>query len=165
MIYLILMIVAAFVSVLSVLLITLLRKKQPRLSTKYWDFIAIAAVFFGGFAFISLLSSGVHWGQAPGDTVTKLLLIMFPTILILFMIAYVVLFFWKGGINSRVNDDERTEFAHTKSARNALLATNLALFLYLTNSETLTRSALLIVLFSGYFVYFASTFFYYYWKA
>ena len=165
MIYLILMIVAAFVSVLSVLLITLLRKKQPRLSTKYWDFIAIAAVFFGGFAFISLLSSGVHWGQSPGDMVTKLMLIMFPTILILFMIAYVVLFFWKGGINSRITDDERTEINGTKSARNALLATNLALFIYLCSSQTLTRSALLIVLFSGYVVFLASTFFYYYWKA
>ena len=165
MIYLILMIVAAFVSVLSVLLITLLRKKQPRLSTKYWDFISIAAMFFGGFAFISLLSSGVHWGQAPGDSVTKLMLIIFPVVLIVFMISYLVLYFWKGVSNSRVSDDERTEANGTKSARNALLATNLALFIYLFNSETLTRSALLIVLFSGYFIFLASSFFYYYFKA
>jgi glucan phosphoethanolaminetransferase (alkaline phosphatase superfamily) len=115
------MIVAAFVSVLSVLLITLIRKKQPRLSTKYWDFISIAAVFFGGFAFISLLSSGVHWGQAPGDSATKLMLIMFPTVLIVFMISYLVLYFWKGVSKSKVSDDERTEANGTKSARNALL--------------------------------------------
>ena len=164
MIYQILYFTAVVILVLSLLLITLLRKKQPRLSTKYWDFISIAAMFFGGFAFLSLLYHNVNLGQTPGDTITKIMLIVFPLVMTFFMIIYLVLFFWKGGINSRVNDDERTEFAHTKSARNALLATNLALFLYLTNSETLTRSALLIVLFSGYFVYFASTYFYYYFK-
>ena len=165
MIYQILMIVAAFVSVASVLLITLLRKKQPRLSTKYWDFISIAAMFFGGFAFLSLLYHTVNLGQEPGDTVTKLMLIIFPVVLIVFMISYLVLYFWKGVSNSRVSDDERTEANGTKSARNALLATNIALFVYLLNAETLTRSALLIVLFSGYFVFLASSFFYYYFKA
>ena len=165
MIYQILYFTAVGVWVLSLLLITLLRKKQPRLSTKYWDFISIGAMFFGGFAFLSLLYDTVNLGQEPGDTITKVMMIVFPGVMIVFMTMYLVLFFWKGGINSRVNDDERTEFAHTKSARNALLATNFALFIYLLNSETLTRSALLIVLFSGYFVYFASTFFYYYFKA
>ena len=165
MIYQILYFAAVVVLVLSLLLITLLRKKQPRLSTKYWDFISIAAMFFGGFAFLSLLYHDVNLGQTPSDAITKIILIVFPLVMIVFMIMYLVLFFWKGGINSRVNDDERTEFAHTKSARNALLATNIALFLYLLNSETLSRSALLIVLFCGYFVYFASTYFYYYFKA
>jgi len=47
MIYQILYFAAMVVLVLSLLLITLLRKKQPRLSTKYWDFISIGAMFFG----------------------------------------------------------------------------------------------------------------------
>ena len=165
MIYQILYFAAVVVLVLSLLLITLLRKKQPRLSTRYWDFISIAAMFFGAFALINLLTSATDTKFELNDTVTKLLLIIFPIALIAFLVLWVVLFFWKGGSTSRVTDDERTESNGTKSARNALLATNIALFVYLCNSETLTRSALLIVLFSGYFVYFASIYFYYYFKA
>jgi len=78
MIYQILYIVAAAVLVLSLLLITLLRKKQPRLSTKYWDFISIAAMYFGGFAFLSLLYHDVNLGQAPSDEITKIMLDSFP---------------------------------------------------------------------------------------
>jgi hypothetical protein len=165
MIYQILYFGAVIALVVSLLLITLLRKKQPRLSIKYWDFISIAAMFFGGFAFLSLLYHDVNLGQTPGDTITKIMLIVFPLVMIVFMIMYMVLYFWKGGVNSRIAEDERTEFNSTKSARNALLATNLALFIYLLNTETLTKSALLIVLFSGYFVFLASSFFYYYFKA
>jgi hypothetical protein len=90
---------------------------------------------------------------------------MFPTFFIIWFVVYLVLFFGKGGSNSRVNDDERTELANTKSARNALLATNVALFAYLLGSETLARSALIVVLFSGFVVYGVSIIFYYYWKA
>jgi hypothetical protein len=100
MIYQILYFAAMVVLVLSLLLITLLRKKQPRLSTKYWDFISIAAMFFGGFAFLSLLYHDVNLGQTPGDTITKIMLIVFPSVMIVFMIMYLVLFFWKGGITN-----------------------------------------------------------------
>ena len=165
MVYQILMIMAMLVIALGILLVTLFRKKKPRLSTKYWDFISIAAVFFGGFALINLLYGAAGTKPELNDTVTKVLLIVFPILLIVFFIIYLVLFFWKGGINSRVMDDERTETNGTKSARNALLATNIALFAYLAGSETLTRSSLIVILFSGYVVYVFSTLFYYYWKA
>ena len=164
MIYQILMAVAGFVIVLGTLLTALLRKKQPSLSTRYWDFIAIAAFFFGGFALINLLYSRAGTNPEVNDMVTKVLLVAFPTVLTVFFIIYLVFFFWKGGINSRVGNDERTEISGTKSARNALLATNLALFVYLGSSQTLNRSALLIILFSGNFVYLVSALFYYYWK-
>jgi len=49
--------------------------------------------------------------------VTKVLLVAFPTVLTVFFIIYLVFFFWKGGINSRVGNDERTEISGTKSAR------------------------------------------------
>jgi hypothetical protein len=39
------------------------------------------------------------------------------------------------------------------------------LFAYLLGSETLARSALIVVLFSGFVVYGVSIIFYYYWKA
>jgi hypothetical protein len=164
MVYQILIVAGAVVIALGVLLLTLVSKKQPRARTRYWDFIALAAVFFGGFALINLLGSAAGVKFALNDTITKILLISFPAILILFFLAYLAFFFWKGGINSAVGDDERTEISHTKSARNALLATNLALFIYLGSSQTLNRSALLVVLFSGFVVYFASVLFYYYWK-
>jgi hypothetical protein len=163
--YQILIAVGAVVMALGVLLVTLTSKKQPRARTRYWDFIALAAVFFGGFALINLLYDAAGTKFALNDTITKIMLVSFPAILILFFLAYLVLFFLKGGIHSTVADDERTEISHTKSARNALLATNLALFIYLGSSQTLNRSALLIVLFSGYFVYLSSALFYYYWKA
>jgi hypothetical protein len=165
MLYQILMIAAVAVVVLSLLLITMLRKKQPRISSKYSDFISIGAMFFGAFAFFSVLNRGFIWGHDPVDTMTKLMLIIFPVILIVFIILYMVQFFLKGGRNSRIAEDERTEINGTKSARNALFATNIALFIYLLDSDTLTRSSLLVVLFSGYVMYLASTFFYYYWKA
>jgi len=164
MVYQILVAVAAVVMAFAVLLVTLTSKKYPRSRTRYWDFISIAAVFFGGFALINLLYGAAGTKFAPNDTITKILLISFPAILILFFLVYLAFFFWKGGIHSAVGDDERTEISHTKSARNALLATNLALFIYLGSSETLTRSALLIVLFSGFVAYLASVLFYYYWK-
>ena len=165
MIYQILMTIAMFVMAAGTLLVALVRKKQPRLSTKYWDFFSIGAVFFGGFALINLLYGAAGTKQELNDTVTRVLLIVFPILLMVFFIVYLSLFFWKGGINSKVMDDERTESNGTKSARNALLATNIALFAYLLNSETLTRSSLIVVLFSGYIIYLVSTFFYYYWKA
>jgi hypothetical protein len=164
MLYQILLIASAAVLAFSFLLITLLRKKQPRISSKYSDFISIGAIFFGAFAFFSVLNRGFIWGQEPGDTVTKIMLIILPIVLIVFMIAYIVLFFWKGGSKSRIGEDERTEINSTKSARNALFATNIALFIYLMNSDELTRSSILVVLFSGYVMYLASTFFYYYRK-
>ena len=163
--YQILIAVGAVVMALGVLLVTLTSKKQPRARTRYWDFIALAAVFFGGFALINLLYDAAGTKFALNDTITKIMLVSFPAILILFFLAYLVLFFLKGGIHSTVADDERTEISHTKSARNALLATNLALFIYLGSSQTLNRSALLIILFSGYFVYLVSLIFYYYFKA
>ena len=55
MIYQILMIIAVFVMAAGTLPVTLMRKKQPRLSTKYWDFISTGAIFFGGFAASLLL--------------------------------------------------------------------------------------------------------------
>ena len=162
--YQILIAVGAVVVALAVLLVTLTSKKQPRARTRYWDFIALAAVFFGGFALVDLLGLAAGVKFALNDTITKIMLISFPTVLILFFLVYLALFFWKGGINSSVGDDERTEISHTKSARNALLATNLALFIYLGSSQTLNRSALIVVLFSGFVVYLASVLFYYYWK-
>jgi len=39
------------------------------------------------------------------------------------------------------------------------------LFIYLGSSQTLNRSALLVVLFCGFVAYLASVLFYYYWKA
>jgi cytochrome bd-type quinol oxidase subunit 2 len=165
MVYQILVAVGAVVMALTLLLVILTSKKQPRARTRYWDFISIAAVFFGGFALINLLYSAAGTKFALNDTITKIMLISFPAILILFFLMYLALFFLKGGINSTVADDERTEISGTKSARNALLATNLALFIYLGSSQTLNRSALLIVLFSGFVVYLGSIFFYYYFKA
>jgi hypothetical protein len=163
--YQILIAVGAVVMALTVLLLTLTSKKQPRARTRYWDFIALAAVCFGGFALVNLLYVGVGAKPEPNDTVAKVLLVVFPVVMILFFLVYLAFFFWKGGIHSIVGDDERTEICHTKSSRNALLATNLALFIYLGNSQTLNRSALLVVLFSGFVVYLASALFYYYWKA
>ena len=165
MLYQILMIIAMLVMALGILLVTLVRQKQPRLSTKYWDFISIGAIFFGGFALINLLYGTAGMKPELNDTVTKVLMIVFPILLVVFFIAHVAFFFWKGGANSRVTEDERTEINGTKSARNALLATNIALFAYLLNSETLTRSALIVVLFSGYVIYVFSTLFNYYFKA
>ncbi len=163
--YQILIAVGAVVMALTLLLLILTSKKQPRARTRYWDFVAIAAVFFGGFALINLLYSAAGTKFALNDTITKILLISFPAILILFFLVYLAFFFLKGGIHSTVGDDERTEISHTKSARNALLATNLALFIYLGSSQTLNRSALLVILFSGFTVYLASVLFYNYWKA
>jgi hypothetical protein len=163
--YQILMTIAMFVMAVGVLIIALFRKKQPRLSTRYWDFISIGAILFGGLALTNLLASAANMKWELIDTTTKLLLIVFPTFFIIWFVVYLVLFFGKGGSNSRVNDDERTELANTKSARNALLATNVALFAYLLGSETLARSALIVVLFSGFVVYGVSIIFYYYWKA
>lgn len=164
MVYQILIAVGAVVMALAILFVTLTSKKQPRARTRYWDFISITAVFLGGFALINLLYGAAGAKPELNDTVTKVLLVVFPVVLILFFIIYLLLLFWKGGIHTAVGDDERTEISHTKSARNALLATNLALFIYLGNSQTLNRNALLIVLFSGFVVYLASVLFYYYWK-
>jgi tellurite resistance protein TehA-like permease len=130
MVYQILVAVAAVVMAFAVLLVTLTSKKYPRARTRYWDFISIAAVFFGGFALIDLLYGATGTKPELNDTVIKVLLIVFPVVLILFFLVYLAFFFWKGGIHSAVGDDERTEISHTKSARNALLATNLALFIW-----------------------------------
>jgi len=160
MVYLTVLMVGAVVILVGSLLVS---KKLPRARYRYWDFIALAAAVLGVFAFIHLLSPA---GTKPeiNDTLTKVLLIVFPVVTVLFLIIYLAFFFLKGGIHSAVADDERTEISQTKSARNALLATNLALYIYLGSSQTLNRSALLIVMFSGYFVYLASALFYYYWK-
>ena len=165
MVYQILFAIGIVVMALTLLLVILTRRKQPRARTRYWDFIALAAAFFGVFALVDLLYGDAGTKLASSDTITKILQISFPSILILFFLVYLAFFFLKGGIHSTVGDDERTEISHTKSARNALLATNLALFIYLGSSQTLNRSDLLVVLFSGFIVFLASDYFYYYWKA
>ena len=166
MVYKILFAVGVVVMALTLLLVILTKRKQPRTRTRYWDFIALAASFFGVFSLVDLLYGTTAGTKlASSDTITKILQISFPAILILFFLVYLAFFFLKGGIHSTVGDDERTEINHTKSARNALLATNLALFIYLGSSQTLNRSELSVILFSGFVVYLASDFFYYYWKA
>jgi hypothetical protein len=161
MVKLILLIVGAVVILVGTLLFS---KKLPRARYRYWDFISLAAVVLGAFAFINLLGPA---GTKPeiNDTLTKVLHVVFPVVTVLFLVIYLVFLFLKGGIHSIVADDERTEISQTKSARNALLATNLALFIYLGSSQTLNRNGLLIVLFSGYIVYLSSALFYYFWKA
>jgi ACR3 family arsenite efflux pump ArsB len=155
----------AIVFVLSVLVLMIKRRNRitaRSLSTKYTDFISVAAMVVGGIVLMDSLFGGITPLQAD-DSLTKILQIMIPVMLILFLVFYTYLAVSK---NSNITNDERTELSFTKSARNALLATNIAFFSFLVGSDdlTLTRSAIIIILACGYFVFLGSSIFYYYWK-
>jgi ACR3 family arsenite efflux pump ArsB len=162
--YLLLMMGIALV--LSVLVLMIKRRNRMTarsLSTKHTDFISAAAMVIGGIVLMDLLFGGITTLQSD-DSLTKILQITIPIMLILFLVFYTYLAVSK---NSNITNDERTEFSFTKSARNALLATNIAFFSFLVGSDdlTLTRSAIIIILACGYFVFLGSAVFYYYWKA
>jgi hypothetical protein len=161
--YLLLMMGIALV--LSVLVLMIKRRNRMTarsLSTKHTDFISAAAMVIGGIVLMDLLFGGITTLQSD-DSLTRILQITIPIMLILFLVFYTYLAVSK---NSNITNDERTEFSYTKSARNALLATNIAFFAFLVGSDTLSlaRSAIIIILASGYFVFLGSAVFYYYWK-
>ena len=160
-----LLLMMAIVLVLSILVLLIKRRNRittRSLSTKYTDFISVAAMVVGGIVLMDSLFGGITPLQAD-DSLTKILQIMVPVMLILFLVFYTYLAVLK---NSNITNDERTELSFTKSARNALLATNIAFFAFLVGADTLSlaRSAIIIILASGYFVFLGSAVFYYYWK-
>ena len=160
-----LLLMMAIVLVLSILVLMIKRRNRittRSLSTKYTDFISVTAMVVGGIVLMDSLFGGITPLQAD-DSLTKILQIMVPVMLILFLVFYTYLAVSK---NSNITNDERTEFSFTKSARNALLATNIAFFCFLVGSNTLSlaRSTIIIILACGYFVFLGSAVFYYYWN-
>jgi hypothetical protein len=157
--YLIAMITAILLLGLWALLIKLGRRKDQPLTTKYKDFGSIIAIGVGGATLWKLLLGDDFPQINYVDRVTEVMQIAIPIIILMFLVVYIVISITKG---SGINNDERTELGFVKSSRNALLVTYVVLAVVLFNSLAMSRSTLIIILASGYFVFLGSSVFYRY---
>ncbi len=144
------------------LLIKLGRRKNQPMTTKYKDFGSIIAIVVGGATLWELLLGNDFPQIQYVDRVTEVLQIAIPIIILVFLVAYIAISITKG---SSINNDERTELGFVKSSRNALLVTYIVLAVVLFNSLALSRSEIIIILASGYFVFLGSSVFYHYLQA
>jgi len=144
------------------LLIKLGRRKNQPLTTGYKDFGSIIAIGAGGATLWRLLLGSDFPQIKYVDRVTEVLQIVIPIIILLFLVVFLILVITKG---SSINNDERTELGFVKSSRNALLVTYVVLAVIMFSSLALSRSAIIIILASGYFVFLGSSVFYRYLQA
>lgn len=158
--YMISMMVVVLVISFALLIAKLSRKTEHHPTTKYKDFISIAALCFAGYVLFRLVIGNDITHIESTDSLTKALQITIPALLVFFLLVYTVVTITKG---SNITNDERTEFSHVKSSRNTLLAISFALFVFLGGgSQILARNSIIIILSIGYFVYLGSQIFYYY---
>jgi hypothetical protein len=143
------------------LLIKLGRRKDQALTTKYKDIGSIIAIGVGGDTLWKLLLGNDFPQIKYIDRVTEVLQIVIPIIILVFLVVYIIISITK---DSSINNDERTELGFVKSSLNALLVTYVVLAAALFNSLDLSRSAIIIILASGYFVFLGSSVFYRYYK-
>ena len=144
------------------ILIKLGRRKDQPLTTKYKDFGSIIAIGVGGATLWKLLLGNDFPQIQYVDRMTHVLQIAIPIIILVFLVVYIAINIAKG---SSINNDERTELGFVKSSRNALLVTYIVLAAALFNSLALSRSTIIIILASGYFVFLGSSAFYRYLQA
>jgi hypothetical protein len=110
-----------------------------------------------------LLFGGNETPLQSGDALINILQLVF---IISIIIGVIFVIYRAVNNNSNIDSDERTELIDTKTARNVLLGTNIALFVFLVGSDnmTLSRSDLIIILGCGYFMGVVSWLFYYFRK-
>jgi hypothetical protein len=159
--YLIAMMTAIVLLALWGLLIKLGRRKDQTLTTKYKDFGSLIAIGVGGATLWKLLLGNNFPQIQYVDQLTEVLQIAIPIIILVFLLVYIIINFTKG---SSINNDERTELGYVKSSRNALLVTYVVLCAYMYYSLALSRSEIIIILASGYFVFLGSSVFYRYFQ-
>ena len=161
--YLILNVAAVFVLSLFYWLIIRYRKSRPFIRQKHVDYLANYAAIFLASVLGWLLFSGNETPLRSGDALINILQLIF---IISIVIGVVFVIYLAVNNNSNIDTDERTELIDTKTARNAFLATNVALFVFLVGSDnmTLSRSDLIIILGCGCFGGGGSWLFYYFRK-
>jgi Ca2+/Na+ antiporter len=161
--YLILNVALVFVLSLFYWLIIRYRKNRPFSRPKHVDYLAN----YAGIALASVLGCLLFSSNMPpfrsDDALINILQIVFiiSTVTILVFVIYRAI-----NNNSNIDTDERTELSDTKTARNVLLATSIAFFVFLVGSDNLTlgRSDLIIILGCDYFTGLGSGLFYYFRK-
>jgi len=164
--YLILNVALVFVLSLFYWLIIRYRKNRPFTRKDHTDYLANYAGCVSATVFCSLFF-GNNFNIPPFQTGDALIDILQIIITILFVVSAVFFIYLARTRNSDIlATDERTELSDTKSTRNAFLATNVALFVFLVGSDnmTLSRSDLIIILACGLFTGLGSSLFYYFRK-
>lgn len=155
----------ALVFVLSFFLWLIIRnsKNRPFIRQKHVDYLANYAAIFLASVLGWLLFSSNETPLRSGDALINILQLVF---IISIIIGVIFAIYLAVNNNSNIDSDERTELSDTKTARNVLLATNVALFVFLVGSDNMTlgRSYLIIILGCGCFTGAGSWFFYYFRK-
>ena len=161
--YLILNVALVFVLSLFYWLIIRYRKNRPFIRQKHVDYLANYAGIFLASVLGYLLFGGNITPFQSGDALINILQLVF---IISIIIGVVFIIYRAVNNNSNIDTDERTELSDTKTARNVLIATNVALFVFLVGSDnmTLSRSDLIIILGCGCFAGVGSWLFYYFRK-
>ena len=161
--YLILNVALVFVFSFFQWLIIRNRKNRPFIRQKHVDYLTN----YAGISLASVLGY-LLWGgnETPFRSGDALINILQSVFFISIIIGVIFIIFLAVNNNSNIGSDERTELIDTKTARNMLLATNIALFVFLVSSDnmTLSRSDLIIILACGLFTGLGSSLFYYFRK-
>jgi uncharacterized membrane protein YgdD (TMEM256/DUF423 family) len=161
--YLILNVALVFVLSFFLWLIIRNRKNRPFMRQKHVDYLANYAGIYLASVLGWLLFCGNEIPLRSDDALINILQLVF---IISIIIGVVFIIYRAVNNNSNIDTDERTELSDTKTARNVLLATNVALFVFLVGSDnmTLSRSDLIIILGCGCFAGVGSWLFYYFRK-
>jgi hypothetical protein len=134
--------------------------QRVKVSFRGHDWVTFFAAIFGATVLASAMS-------ALGLNIPKPWLTAIPVLLFVFLFIIVVRRARTGKTILKRLGDERVNLIYAKSARNALFATYLALFVHIliTDADTLDTMWLVIMLAGGLIVLLASIFFYYYRKS
>jgi hypothetical protein len=161
--YLILNVAGVFVFSFFQWLIIRNRKNRPFIRQKHVDYLNNYAGISLASVLGYLLFGGNETPLQSGDALINILQLVF---IISIIIGVIFVIYRAVNNNSNIDSDERTELIDTKTARNVLLGTNIALFVFLVGSDnmTLSRSDLIIILGCGYFMGVVSWLFYYFRK-
>ena len=129
--------------------------KRARVSVRRNDWITNMTGIFGAVLLASaMIAAGVRLPNVP----------WLLTLIIAAILVFVVLKARAGKPILKIQGDERVEMIYAKSARNALFATYLVLFVrvFFADAYTLDENWFIILLASGLIVLLASVLFYYY---
>ena len=162
--YLIINVAVVFVFSFFLWLMIRHRKNRPFIRQKHVDYLAYYAGIYLTSVLGWLLFCGNEIPLRSDDALINILQLVF---IISIIIGVVFVIYLAVNNNSNIDSDERTELSDTKTARNVLLATNVALFVFLVGSDnmTLSRSDLIIILACGLFTGLGSSLFYYFRKS
>jgi len=161
-----LLLMMAIVLVLSILVLMIKRRNRittRSLSTKYTDFISVTAMVVGGIVLMDSLFGGITPLQAD-DSLTKILQIMVPVMLILFLVFLYLPCCFKKTQTLLTMKELNSVLPKAPAMRYWLPISLFSVFLVGSNTLSLARSTIIIILACGYFVFLGSAVFYYYWK-